>query len=81
MWIFDDERVGLVQEPFVGGADSIVDRAVNDIPNAEAGFLLLFSITPFPGYQFRLSWRRAAEGGNYYYSHAHDIEGWLCPAP
>lgn len=80
MWVFDDARVGLVQEPFVEGADVIIDRAVEGIPNAEDGFLLLFSATPFPGNQFRLSWRRADAGGNFYYSQAHNMEGWLCPA-
>ena len=28
MWVFDDERVGLVQEPFVAGADTMIDRVV-----------------------------------------------------
>jgi Family of unknown function (DUF6717) len=80
LWVFDDARVGLVQEPFVGGADIIIDRAVEGIPNAESGFLMLFSASPFPGHQFRLSWQRIDGSGNYYYSHAHDLEGWLCPA-
>ena len=80
MWAFDDPRVGLVQEPFVGGADVIIDRVVEGLRNAEAGFLMLFSATPFPGHQFRLSWRRADGNGNYYYSEAHGMEGWLCPA-
>jgi hypothetical protein len=26
MWVFDDPRVGLVQEPFVAGADTMIDR-------------------------------------------------------
>jgi len=26
MWVFDDSRVGLVQEPFVAGADTWIDR-------------------------------------------------------
>ena len=80
MWVFDDAKVGLVQEPFVDGADVIIDRAVEGITDAEAGFLMLFSAMPFPGHQFRLLWRRADVGGNYYYSQTHDIEGWLCPA-
>ena len=37
MWVFDDARVGLVQEPFVSGADTWIDRVVADIPNAENG--------------------------------------------
>jgi hypothetical protein len=30
MWVFDDARVGLVQEPFVSGADTWIDRVVAD---------------------------------------------------
>jgi hypothetical protein len=59
MWVFDDARVGLAQEPFVSGADTWIDRVVADIPNAENGFTLIFSSTPFPGHQYRLprGWR------------------------
>jgi hypothetical protein len=35
MWVFDDPRVGLVQEPFVAGADTMIDRVVADIPDAD----------------------------------------------
>jgi hypothetical protein len=80
LWVFDDARVGLVQEPFVSGADDIIDRMVHDIPSAEAGFILLFSSTPFPGSQVTLEWRRQDLGGNWYYSPDLGIEGWLCPA-
>jgi len=38
MWVFDDPRVGLLQEPFVSGADTWIDRVVADITNAEKGF-------------------------------------------
>jgi hypothetical protein len=80
MWVFDDPRVGLSQEPFVAGADAMIDRVVADIPDAEHGFTMLFSATPFPGYQHRLDWRREDSGGNVYYSEQLDMEGWLCPA-
>ena len=59
MWVFDDPRVGLNQEPFVSGADAMIDRVVADIPNAERGFTLVFAATPFPGHQYRLDWLRA----------------------
>ena len=58
MWVFDDPRVGLAQEPFVAGADTMIDRVVADIPNAEKGFTLIFSASPFPGHQHRLDWQR-----------------------
>ena len=79
-WVFDDPRVGLAQEPFVSGADSMIDRVVADIPDAVRGFNLIFSATPFPGHQYRLDWRREESGGNWYYAEALDMEGWLCPA-
>jgi Uma2 family endonuclease len=80
MWVFDDEKVGLEREPFVAGADRVIDRMVAQIPNAETGFSLLFSAEPFPGYQVRFEWRREEYRGNWYYIEALDIEGWLCPA-
>ncbi len=80
LWVFDDPAVGLVQEPFVSGADTIIDRAVKDIPGAESGFTLLFSAQPFPGFQLEFAWRRAELSGNWYYCSALDMEGWLCPA-
>lgn len=80
MWVFDDPRVGLVQEPFVSGADTMIDRVAADIPGAEDGFMMLFSAAPFPGHQFQLAWRRAESGGNWYHASELNVEGWLCPA-
>jgi hypothetical protein len=80
-WVFDDERVGLLQEPFVSGADTFLTFMVKDIPNAPNGFRLLFSAAPFPGYQQRLIWDREEEmDGNWYRSEELAMEGWLCPA-
>jgi hypothetical protein len=80
MWVFDDPRVGLAREPFVAGADTMIDRAVADIPDAAHGFTMIFSSSAFPGHQHRLDWRRAEAGGAWYRSAQYEIEGWLCPA-
>jgi hypothetical protein len=80
MWVFDDPAVGLVREPFVAGIDKMIDRLVAHIPKAGQGFRLLFSATPFPGYNVKLEWRREESGGNWYYCPQFDMEGWLCPA-
>ena len=80
LWVFDGPAVGLSREPFVSGIDKMIDRLVAQIPNAENGFRLLFSATPFPGYTVKLVWRREEYGGNWYYSPQLDMEGWLCPA-
>lgn len=80
MWVFDDPRVGLSAEPFVGGADTMIDRVTAAIPDAHSGFVMVFSASPFPGHHFRLEWRREESSGNIYYSPDLDEEGWLCPA-
>ena len=46
MWVFDDAAVGLVQEPFVSGADLIIDRLAEQVPDARNGFILIFSELP-----------------------------------
>ena len=80
MWVFDDSRVGLAQEPFVGGADTMIDRFVADLPQADKGFRMVFSADPFPSYTLKLDWVRAEMSGNVYRSSDLGMEGWLCPA-
>lgn len=80
MWVFDDDRVNLFQEPFVAGIDKMIDILVKDIPNAENGFNLIFSDSPFPGYDIVLEWKSSEYEGNWYYCSKYDITGWLCPA-
>ena len=80
IWVFDDAKKGLVQEAFVGGADTIIDLLTSHISNAASGFVLLFSGTDFPGSQHNVEWRREEGNGNIYYSPALQVEGWLCPA-
>jgi len=80
MWVFDDPDVDLRREPFVAGIYEMITRLVANIPNAEKGFRLLFSPTPFPGYTVKLEWGREEYGGNWYFSQQFGMEGWLCPA-
>ncbi len=80
LWVFDDEAVGLRQEPFVAGADTVIDHMVQNIPDAENGFTILVSAQPFPGYQVEFLWRSEEMGGNSYDNADLDKEGWLCPA-
>jgi hypothetical protein len=88
MWVFDDERVGLDKEPFVAGADTMIDTAVElkGIQNAQDGFLMVFSAGPFPDADFGIEWVREEGGGNVYKGRfeiegdVREMEGWLCPA-
>lgn len=79
-WVFDDERFGLVREPFVGGVPEMIDVLVADIPAADKGFRLTFSAKPFPDSEKKLTWVRGDMGGNYYEIDDPPMEGWICPA-
>lgn len=80
LWVFDDPAVGLVREPFVGGADTMIDVATAHLPDADRGFLAVFSASQFPGAQIVLDWFREEGGGNVYRWPEKGMEGWLCPA-
>ena len=79
-WVFDDEKTGLIREPFVEGADIMIDLMVQDIENAEEGFALIFSESPFPNYQLELKRNREEFDGWWYDCELLEMEGWLCPA-
>ena len=79
-WVFDDDRFGLVREPFVGGVPEMIDHLVADIPDAEKGFRLTFSTQPFPDFEEKLTWVRGDSVGNYYKLDDPPMEGWICPA-
>ncbi|MGI4791392.1 MAG: DUF6717 family protein [Janthinobacterium lividum] len=80
LWVFDDARVGLEQEPFVGGTDTMIDAMVAHIPDAKKGFRIISSASEFPGYTQKLDWVRPEKSGNVYRSAELEMEGWLCPA-
>ena len=80
VWVFDDENTGLEREPFVSGADDIIDVMVEEVENAESGFILTFSHIRFPGHNLELIRQREDSGGWWYHSPVLDMSGWLCPA-
>lgn len=79
-WVFDDPAVDLIKEPFVNGTELLIDKLVEGIPNAEYGFALLFSATPFDSSTVKLVWEREEADGNWYFCDAFNMSGWLCPA-
>lgn len=79
-WVFDDPEAGLVREPFVAGIPAIIDHLVAGIRDARSGVRLLFSSSPFPGYQQEAVLDREEWGGAWYRTDDPPAEGWLCPA-
>ena len=77
-WVFDDEKHGLVKEPFVSGMTEIFDKMTREIVDAEKGFKCLFSAQPFPGSNHVFDFVRQEFEGNWY--RYEGAEGWLCPA-
>ena len=82
-WVFDDDDGGLIKEPFVAGADTLLDIISKD-KNAAS---LLFSARDFPKVTHAI--RRVSEsaqaigGGTDYMYEApgmYPLPVWLCPA-
>lgn len=82
-WVFDDESVNLLAEPFVLGMDLIISNALSRLgilESAKTGFRLSFSNKAFPGFESELVLNRHEAGGAYYDEVNTNEEGWLCPA-
>ena len=81
-WVFDDDRFGLVQEPFVFGASEAIERVVKRKLGAVDQAEIIFAETPLPESDVVL--RRIGTGAD------PDVQGcryhdgvdelWLCPA-
>jgi len=80
VWVFDDAAAGLIREPFISGADKILDALTECIPDAANGVKIFFSARPFQGYTTRFVWTRTEYEGNWYRWPERQMEGWLCPA-
>ena len=65
VWVFDDAATGLVREPFISGADNILDALTENIPDAANGFKIIFSARPFPGYTARFVIGIAGQSGKW----------------
>ncbi len=84
IWAFDDANTGLVQEPFVGDTNVLIDNMVLEagykLESAANGIALLFSPEPFQGYQSEIYLIETTPHGSTYVNDKWDIEPWLCPA-
>ena len=82
-WVFDDDARGLVKEPFVAGADTLLDI----ISKGNNGVTLIFSANDFPKVTHVIN-RESESGGSigggtdYIYEAPgmDPLPVWLCPA-
>ena len=89
MWVFDDDAVGLVKEPFVAGADIVFDHmAERHLDGTRDRVSVAFSTTPIPDYDVSATITGADGYNGHYYKVTKfvgddDMVGfpfWLCPA-
>lgn len=55
VWMFDDDTLGLKEEAFVAGADTMIDLITTGMKDPATGFIMQFSDKPFPGYMVKLT--------------------------
>ncbi len=75
VWAFDDAARGLLGEPFVGDANSVIDALGGA---GRDSVTLLFSDREFPGHHVRVDKISGDSSGTYY--QYNGTEFWLCPA-
>lgn len=75
-WMFDDESRGLLMEPFVAGADTLLDKVCGGKHEITA----IFSPTEFPDHDFVIEKTGGDESGTDYYCEKYNHKLWLCPA-
>lgn len=83
IWVFDDDKVGLVKEPFVAGADIMLDIVTGNADKCS----LMFSANEFPDAEYKVNIIGPGVGGGTDYIFEGKINGakishklWLCPA-
>lgn len=73
-WMMDDEQKGVYMEPFVGGADDLLEK----LSNGKHELTAIFSDQPFKGQHFIARKMGGDASGTDYYSEEHMHEFWLC---
>lgn len=81
VWVFDDERHGLDQEPFVGAANAALDSIESEL-GAHGKLVVMFSERPMPAplRVLRAMSKTGAARTHGCSYHDGERELWLCPA-
>ena len=80
LWVFDDERFGIVEQPFVFGADLILEKMAGESGCAGERLNAVFAAFPFPGSEHRLTFVREETEGFMYRWEEQKLQGWLSPS-
>ena len=80
LWVYDDSKFGVREQPFVFGMDLILERIVEQVEKVEDRLNLVFASIPFPGSEFCLEFVREETEGFVYRWEEKNLQGWLSPS-
>jgi|TARA_B100000959_G_C14794563_1_gene547033 hypothetical protein len=80
IWVFDDSKFEVKEQPFVFGSDLILEKMVAEVGEEIDRMNILFSGIPFPGSEHCLEFVREETKGFVYRWQDHNLQGWLSPS-
>nr|HIL76179.1 hypothetical protein [Rhodospirillales bacterium] len=80
LWVFDDLKFGVKEQPFVFGSDLILDKMVAGVDGVQDRVNVLFSAIPFPGSEHCLEFVRQETEGFVYRWEEKKLQGWISPS-
>lgn len=80
LWVFDDGRFGVVAQPFVFGADLILEKMAAESGVQGERLNAVFAAFPFPGSEHTLKFVREETEGFMYRWEEQNLQGWLSPS-
>ena len=80
LWVYDDAKFGVREQPLVFGMDLILEKMVEQVGVVADRLNLVFSSIPFPGSDFCLEFVRQETEGFVYRWEKKKLQGWLSPS-
>ena len=80
LWVFDDSKFGIWEQPFVFGSDLILEKMVARVDEELDRVNILFSSIPFPGSEHCLEFVREETEGFVYRWEDEKLQGWMSPS-
>jgi hypothetical protein len=80
LWVFDDLKFGVKEQPFVFGSDLILVKMVAGVDEELDRVNILFSTIPFPGSEHCMEFVREETEGFVYRWQDHNLQGWMSPS-
>ena len=80
LWVYDDAKFAVSEQPLVFGMDLILEKMIDHVDGLGDRLNLVFSSIPFPGSEFCLGFVREETEGFVYRWEEKNLQGWLSPS-